>query len=332
MAILVRAGYQTRSFEDVFMQLSLPYQIIGGLKFFERREIKDLISYLQLIANKNNNLACERIINLPKRGIGKTTINKLSQKASDSNLSIFDAIFKCNINRIFSTKINQKLLDFAKKITFWTKFYENEQNLSALLTKICEESGYLQMWQNDNSYEAKGRVENIKEFQKSIDEFENLQQFLDHISLISDNDNANNFADKINIMTIHAAKGLEFKNVFIPGLEDGIFPSSKSVEEGGLEEERRLFYVAITRSKERVFMSYAKSRFIFGSYQNSIISRFLSELPNDICYYLLSEFVGYNLTDRGRLKKRNHATSREEKNITSSYISNRRRRRSMRKK
>jgi DNA helicase-2/ATP-dependent DNA helicase PcrA len=172
-----------------------------------------------------------------------------------------------------------------KKITFWKEFYEQNQDLSALLNKICDESGYLQMWQNDNSYEAKGRVENIKEFCKSIGEFENLQQFLDHISLISDSDNMDNNSDKINIMTIHAAKGLEFKNIFIPGLEDGIFPSSKSMEEGGLEEERRLFYVAITRAKERVFMSYAKSRFVFGSYQNSIISRFLSELPEEICQF-----------------------------------------------
>jgi DNA helicase-2/ATP-dependent DNA helicase PcrA len=285
MAILVRAGYQTRSFEEIFMQLSLPYQIIGGLKFFERREIKDLISYLQLIANHNNNLALERIINLPKRGIGKATIDKLSQKAFDTNSSIFDTIFKYDIDGVFSAKISEKLLDFGKKITFWKEFYEQNQDLSALLNKICDESGYLQMWQNDNSYEAKGRVENIKEFCKSIGEFENLQQFLDHISLISDSDNMDNNSDKINIMTIHAAKGLEFKNIFIPGLEDGIFPSSKSMEEGGLEEERRLFYVAITRAKERVFMSYAKSRFVFGSYQNSIISRFLSELPEEICQF-----------------------------------------------
>ena len=285
MAILVRAGYQTRSFEEIFMQLSLPYQIIGGLKFFERKEIKDLISYLQLIANKNNNLALERIINLPKRGIGKATIDKLSQKAFDTNSSIFETIFKCDIDGIFSAKTNQKLLDFSNKITFWKEFYEKEKNLSELLNKICDESGYLQMWQNDNSYEARGRVENIKEFCKSIAEFENLQQFLDHISLISDSDNMDSNSDKINIMTIHAAKGLEFKNIFIPGLEDGIFPSSKSMEEGGLEEERRLFYVAITRAKERAFISYAKSRFVFGSYQNSIISRFLSELPEEICEF-----------------------------------------------
>lgn len=299
MAILVRAGYQTRSFEDAFIQLSLPYQIIGGLKFFERKEIKDLICYLQLIANKNNNLALERVINLPKRGIGKTTIDKLSTKSFDINSSIFDTIFKCDIGGDFSTKINQKLLDFANQINLWSKFYQENHDLSALLDRICHESGYLQMWQNDKSYEAKARVENIKEFCKSITEFGNLQQFLDHISLISDSDNIDNFSDKINIMTIHAAKGLEFKNIFIPGLEDGTFPSSKSMEEGGLEEERRLFYVAITRAKERVFMSYAKSRFVFGSYQNSIISRFLSELPEDICQFNddsfeKNDFLGQN--------------------------------------
>jgi DNA helicase-2/ATP-dependent DNA helicase PcrA len=285
MAILVRAGYQTRSFEDVFIQLSLPYQIIGGLKFFERREIKDLICYLQLIANKSNNLAFERVINLPKRGIGRATIDKLSAKAFDNNSSIFDAIFKCDIDGVFSANINQKLLNFANQINHWIEFYQENQDLSAILDKICQESGYLQMWLNDKSYEAKGRVENIKEFCKSIAEFENLQQFLDHISLIVDSDNMDNFSDKINIMTIHAAKGLEYKNIFIPGLEDGIFPSSKSMEEGGLEEERRLFYVAITRAQERVFISYAKSRFIFGSYQNSIISRFISQLPEDICQF-----------------------------------------------
>ena len=313
MAILVRAGYQTRSFEDIFMQLYLPYQIIGGLKFFERREIKDLISYLQLIANKNNNLALERIINLPKRGIGKATIDKLSNKAFDSNSSIFEAIFKCDIDQVFSTKINQKLLDFGQKISFWTKFYEENQDLSALLNKICDESGYLQMWQNDKSYEAKGRIENIKEFQKSIAEFKNLQQFLDHISLIADSDNADNFSDKINIMTIHAAKGLEFKNIFIPGLEDGIFPSSKSMEEGGLEEERRLFYVAITRAKERVFMSYAKSRFVFGSYQNSLISRFLNELPGDIC-----EFHDDSFENKDFLKQNSENFTKHNQNFSNS--------------
>tara|TARA_B110000259_G_C14033771_1_gene408073 strand:- start:197 stop:2326 length:2130 start_codon:yes stop_codon:yes gene_type:complete len=308
-AILVRAGYQTRSFEDIFIQLSLPYQIIGGLKFFERREIKDLISYLQLITNKNNNLALERVINLPKRGIGKATIDKLSQKAFDSNSSIFNAIFKCDVDKVFSAKINQKLLDFGQKISSWTESYKEGQDLSELLTQICEESGYLQMWQNDNSYEAKGRIENIKEFQKSIGEFKNLQQFLDHISLVSNSDNADNFSDKINIMTIHAAKGLEFKNIFIPGLEDGVFPSSKSMEEGGLEEERRLFYVAITRAKERVFMSSAKTRFVFGSYQNSIISRFLSELPSDICDFNDNSFENHDFLNQNSDNFTHHNTS-----------------------
>ena len=293
MAILVRAGYQTRAFEEIFIQLSIPYQIIGGLKFFERREIKDLISYLQLIANKNNNLALERIINLPKRGIGKATLDKLSQKAFDSNSSLFDAIFKCDINNIFSPKINQKLLDFSKYIQSWTKFYQENANLSQLLSKIINESGYLEMWQKDNTPEAKSRIENIKEFQESIAEFANLQKFLDHISLISDNDD-DKLSDKVNIMTIHAAKGLEFKNIFIVGLEEGIFPSAKSVDEGGLEEERRLFYVAITRAKERIFMSYAKNRFIFGSFSTTVKSRFLDELPLDICNFSEDKFANNN--------------------------------------
>lgn len=295
IAILVRAGYQTRSFEEAFIANSLPYKVVGGLRFFERKEIKDMIAYLRIVANQDDDLALQRIINLPKRGVGEVTISNLFSKARDTNSSLFITIKREIANNMIKGKAKDALSQFLLDIESW-KDFSKEQKLEDLAKNILHNSGYLAMWQNDNSEEGRGRVENLKEFISSLEEFANLSEFLDHVSLVSSNEREEAGDDMINIMTIHSAKGLEFDTVFIPGLEEGVFPSSRSIEErNGLEEERRLFYVAITRAKNNLYLSYAKNRVVFGNFQPSLASRFVSELPEDILdinreesYYLSS--------------------------------------------
>ncbi len=280
-AILVRAGYQTRSFEEAFIKASLPYKIIGGMKFYERMEVKDAICYLRLVANFEDDLALSRIINVPKRGVGDTTISNLYQKAKNQNISLFRAI----VDAIDQNEIKGKAKDALKfllvQIEKWRKDLETS-SLCDIAKLILMESGYIQMWQSENSIEAQGRVENLDEFINSLAEFSNIVEFLEYVSLVEAKEDKN-AQDAVNVMTVHAAKGLEFNMVFIPGLEDGVFPSSRSVEErGGEEEERRLLYVAITRARKELVLSYAQTRFVFGDYQSSLPSRFLKELPAEI--------------------------------------------------
>ena len=287
IAILVRAGYQTRRFEEAFIQSTLPYRIVGGLKFYERLEIKDSIAYLRIAFNTNDDLAFNRIINVPKRGVGESTIASLYEETKNQDISLFKAIKNSN-------NLRGKAKDSLKKLV---ENIENWQNLSPQLklTELAEvilrDSGYLEMWRSENSPEAKTRIENIEEFINSLSEFNNISEFLEHITLVENQqEGANNQA--VSIMTIHGAKGLEFDLVFVPGLEEGIFPSARAIDEQnnpqreGLEEERRLMYVAITRAKKQLFLSFSQNRFLFGEVQNTTPSRFLKELPeSEIDFY-----------------------------------------------
>ncbi len=282
IAILVRAGYQTRAFEEAFIKSSISYRIIGGMKFYERQEIKDAICYLRCVCNQSDDLAFNRIINTPKRSIGTTTINKLYEKVKNDGISLFDSAKYFLENDQLKGKTALNLDALVKQVERWNS-YLNESSLADLARLILEESGYIKMWQAENSLEAQGRIENIDEFLSSLNDFESIVDFLEYVSLVEAKDDSKAGNDAVSVMTVHGAKGLEFDLVFIPGLEDSIFPSHRSLEErNGLEEERRLLYVAITRAKKELIMSYTKSRFIFGDYQAAIPSRFLSELPDNI--------------------------------------------------
>jgi DNA helicase-2/ATP-dependent DNA helicase PcrA len=287
IAILFRAGYQTRIFEEVFINSSIPYQIIGGLRFYERKEIKDAISYLRISLNPNNNLAFERIINLPRRGVGKVAMDNLLQISSNQNCSLFEAV-KFEIEK---GKVKRPLKDLLMQINLWQQALKNDYNLANLAQNILTDCGYFQMWKAQKTPEAQSRAENLQEFINSLKDFENLEQFLEHVSLVSDNENKQNQTSMVNLMTVHAAKGLEFENVFIPGLEEGIFPNSKAMfEEKSIEEERRLLYVAVTRAKKNLFLSFARGRFKYGSWENSISSRFIKDIVISGDNFLTNEF------------------------------------------
>jgi DNA helicase-2/ATP-dependent DNA helicase PcrA len=280
IAVLVRAGYQTRSFEESFMQNSLPYRVIGGLKFYERMEVRDAIAYLRLVANLTDDLAFSRIINVPKRGVGDSTISNIYQKAKNENISLYESIKRMIEVGELKGKSKETLKELVDYLEKWQGM-SAKISLFELAEVVMRESGYIKMWQSDNSLEAQGRIDNINEFIRSLEEFSSLIEFLEYVSLVEARDDKSS-QDSVNIMTIHAAKGLEFNLVFIPGLEEGIFPSARSVEErNGLEEERRLLYVAITRARKNLYLTYAKSRYIFGDYQMSLPSRFIEELPKD---------------------------------------------------
>jgi DNA helicase-2/ATP-dependent DNA helicase PcrA len=281
IAILVRAGYQTRSFEEAFISHSLPYRIIGGLRFYERREIKDVIAYLRVIFNEDDDLALQRIINLPRRGIGNVTIKKLLQESSNTNSSLFVGLKRAVKLETLKGKSKESLTKFVEDVLRWKEFASHNK-LEELVKDVLNDSGYLEMWKNEKTPDAASRVDNLKEFISSLDSFPSLSEFLEHVSLVSSNENSTLDKDMISIMTVHGAKGLEFDTVFIPGLEEGVFPSGRSIEErNGLEEERRLFYVAITRAKKDLYLSFANNRVIFGNFQSALPSRFLSELPQD---------------------------------------------------
>jgi len=278
IAVLVRAGYQTRQFEEAFMQNALPYRVIGGMKFYERMEIRDSIAYLRLCSNFDDDLALLRIINVPKRGIGEAGLASLQDKAKQNKITLFEAIKNSIEDGSLKGKSRETLTNLIYSLEKFHAFI-GSKSLMDLAKDLLEEVGYLPMWRLENNLEAQGRVENIEEFIRSLGDFSNIVEFLEYVSLVEARDDKN-LQDAINIMTIHGAKGLEFDMVFLPGLEEGIFPSNKAVEQkNGLEEERRLMYVAITRAKKKLIMSFAKSRYIFGDMQNSLPSRFLKELP-----------------------------------------------------
>ena len=283
IAILVRAIFQTREFEERFLKIGIPYRIIGGTKFYERAEIKDCVAYLRVIYQKKDDLSFERILNVPKRSIGDTTLKLINETAKKNITNLEDASRFLLENNKIKPKTKVGLSNLLNLLLKW----RNDLNIKKinhvkLLQLILDESGYSQMLKNKKDLENENRLENIKELLNAMKEFDNLESFLDHVSLATSLDQ-NWENQKVNLMTIHASKGLEFDVVFLPGWEEGLFPHQKSIEEKGekgLEEERRLAYVGITRSKKMANISFAMNRFYQGDWIDSMSSRFIDELPD----------------------------------------------------
>jgi DNA helicase II / ATP-dependent DNA helicase PcrA len=280
IAILVRASFQMREFEDRFVTLGLPYRVIGGPRFYERAEIRDALAYLRVVNSPADDLAFERIVNVPKRGLGDATVQLLHDHARKRRVPLTEAARAMIETDALKPKPRGSLRGLLDSIDRWRGQREALPH-TELTEIILDESGYTEMWQKDRSADAAGRLENLKELVRSMEEFENLQGFLEHISLVMDNDKAAE-ADAVNIMTLHSAKGLEFDTVFLPGWEEGVFPNQRTLDEAGrsgLEEERRLAHVGITRARRRAKIYFATNRRMHGLWQTNIPSRFLDELP-----------------------------------------------------
>ncbi len=280
IAILVRAQFQTLEFEDRFIQIGLPYRIVGGFRFYERAEIRDAIAYLRIINQPADDLAFERIVNVPKRGIGDKAVEKIHRvaRAHRSPLSLAAALILDSDE--LTGKARKSLSDLVIDLARW-RDSASSLRPSALAELVLDESGYTAALMAERSVEASGRLENLKELVRAMEEYETLGDFLEHVSLVMDRDSGSDDS-AVTIMTIHAAKGLEFHHVFCAGWEDGVFPSQRAMDEGGLaslEEERRLAYVAITRAREKCTITHAANRRIYGQWTSSIPSRFIEELP-----------------------------------------------------
>ena len=282
MAILVRASHQMRAFEDRFLTIGLPYRVIGGPRFYERMEIRDAMAYFRLVVSPDDDLAFERIVNTPKRGLGDKAQQTIQVTARANGVSLVEGAALAVENGLIKGKGGNQLRHLVESLARWGRMTgDKDVSHIELAEIILDESGYTEMWQNDKTPEAPGRLENLKELVKALESFENLQGFLEHVALIMDNE-SDDHGEKISIMTLHAAKGLEFPAVFLPGWEDGLFPSQRSMDESGLkglEEERRLAYVGITRAEEVCTISFAANRRVFGQWQSALPSRFIDELP-----------------------------------------------------
>jgi DNA helicase-2/ATP-dependent DNA helicase PcrA len=280
IAILVRAQHQTREFEDRFIQIGMNYRIVGGFRFYERAEIRDAIAYLRVVNQPADDLAFERIVNVPKRGIGDKAVEKIHIVARTDKTPLTVAAARLVGTDELSGKARKSLADLVVDIARWRD--EASRMTPADLTRlILDESGYTAVLQAERSVEASGRLENLNELTRAMEEYETLGEFLEHVSLVMDNERGDPGAS-VTIMTIHAAKGLEYDNIFLVGWEDGIFPSQRALDEGGLaslEEERRLAYVAITRARRKCTIIHAANRRIYGQWTSSIPSRFIEELP-----------------------------------------------------
>ena len=283
IAILVRAIFQTREFEERFLKIGLPYRIIGGIKFYERAEVKDCIAYLRLIYQNKDDLAFERIINNPKRSIGESTVKQIHEFSKKNSLGLESSSKKLIELNLIKPKAKIGLKSFLNFIEKWrTDLNIKKVNHVKLLQIVLDESGYSVMLKNKKDLKNENRLENIKELLSAMKEFDNLENFLEHVALATSIDQEWN-GEKINLMTMHASKGLEFDVVFLPGWEEGLFPHQKSIEEkgeNGLEEERRLAYVGITRAKKIAYISFAMNRFYQGDWIDSLASRFIEELPD----------------------------------------------------
>lgn len=280
-AVLVRMAAQTRTFEEAFIKAGLPYVIVGGLKFYDRKEIRDAIAYVRLIANPSDDLAFLRIVNVPKRGLGNATLQILDNEARAHKISLIEATQRCLDGQLLAKKAASTLGLFLDMLHHWRKLAE-DFTPDRLVEKILEESGYAEMLRTSKDADAKTRLENLKELIRALQDYADLTSFLEHVSLVMDGEDKNE--DAVRLMTIHAAKGLEFDTVFLPGFEEGVFPHQRAMnEEGvkGVEEERRLAYVAITRAKRQLIISYAASRRMYGQFIPGTPSRFLEEIPAD---------------------------------------------------
>jgi DNA helicase-2/ATP-dependent DNA helicase PcrA len=289
MAILVRASFQMRAFEDRFLTIGLPYRVIGGPRFYERMEIRDAMAYFRVAVSPDDGLAFERIVNTPKRGLGDKAQQAINWVARENGISLFEAArLSAETGEGLSKRAAKALGELISGFDRWHReLAAAGTNAGAghveIAGRILDESGYTAMWQADKSPDAPGRLENLKELVQALEEFENLQGFLEHVSLVMDND-TDEAGEKVSIMTLHGAKGLEFPAVFLPGWEDGLFPSQRTMDESGmkgLEEERRLAYVGLTRAEAHLTVSFAANRHIYGRWQSSLPSRFIDELPPD---------------------------------------------------
>ena len=282
IAILVRAIFQTREFEERFLKIGIPYRILGGTKFYERTEIKDCVAYLRLIYQEKDDLAFERIINIPKRSIGDGTLKIIHECSKENSLSLEKASKKTLEENLITPKIKIGLSFFLDLLNKWRNdLLIKKINHIKLLQLVLDESGYSAMLKNKKDFDNENRLENIKELLSAMKEFDNLESFLEHVSLATSVDQEWE-GEKVNMMTMHASKGLEFDVVFLPGWEEGLFPHQKSIEEkgqNGLEEERRLAYVGITRAKKKAIISFSLNRFYQGNWIDSMASRFIDELP-----------------------------------------------------
>ena len=287
-AVLVRSTYQMREFEEMFISYRIPYKVVGGPRFYERAEIKDAIAYLRLIQMPNDNLAFIRIINTPRRGIGNTSLQKIINYAHDLNISLFSSAKSLIETDELRGKAKQSLLEFINNVEDCCK---NIPNFSTgeIASVILEKSGYFAMWKEEKSIESDDRVENLNEFIDSLKDFETIESFLEHISLVMDNsDPRETMSENVLLMTLHSSKGLEFSNVFLSGWSEGIFPNRRSIEDGSIEEERRLAYVGLTRAKKRSIVTYALNKMIHGSWEYLTPSRFINEMPQTNIEYLNS--------------------------------------------
>ncbi|MEJ2029889.1 MAG: 3'-5' exonuclease, partial [Maritimibacter sp.] len=304
MAILVRASHQMRAFEDRFLTIGLPYRVIGGPRFYERMEIRDAMAYFRLAVSPDDDLAFERIVNTPRRGLGDKAVQTIQRVARGHGISLVEGARLCVANEEIKGKGRGQLHHLVQSIDLWHSLIaqpgvtpdddalvisesaatpEGAVSHIELAEQILEESGYTAMWQADKTPEAPGRLENLKELVEALEEFDNLQGFLEHVSLIMDNESETD-EPKVTIMTLHGAKGLEFPAVFLPGWEDGLFPSQRSMDESGLkglEEERRLAYVGITRAEALCTISFTANRRVYGQWQSQLPSRFIDELPEE---------------------------------------------------
>jgi DNA helicase II / ATP-dependent DNA helicase PcrA len=280
IAILVRASFQMREFEDRFVTLGLPYRVIGGPRFYERAEIRDALAYLRLVNQPADDLAFERIVNVPKRGLGDATIKFLHDRARAAAVPLLEAARNVTATEELKPKPRAALRDLVAALDRW-RAQRDAIPHNELAEIVLDESGYTEMWQKEHSADAAGRLENLKELVRSMEEFENLQGFLEHVALVMDADGGAD-ADAVSIMTLHSAKGLEFDTVFLPGWEEGLLPHQRSLDEqgrAGLEEERRLAHVGLTRARRRAKISFVANRRIHGSWSSSLPSRFIDELP-----------------------------------------------------
>ena len=280
MAVLVRANAQTRAFEERLIMLGIPYRVVGGLRFYERQEIRDAVAYARILHQPADDLAFERIINLPRRGIGEVALRSMHERARTAAIPLTAAALALaedgGLRGKVATAVRELLAGFAR----WREAIGRDGHVTTMAVML-DESGYMDMWKNDKSVEAPGRIENLKEFVRALAEFDAIAGFLDHVSLVMDNEQ-NTDADRVSLMSLHAAKGLEFDTVFLPGWEEGVFPSQRTMDESGvkgLEEERRLAYVGLTRARQRAIISHAANRRLYANWQSSVPSRFIDEIP-----------------------------------------------------
>ena len=282
IAVLVRTTFQTRIIEDEFIASNIPYKMIGGMKFYERAEIKDVISYIRLTMNQSDNLAFDRIINLPKRGFGPVALNNIREFASEHSCSLYAALKQMLEQNLIKPSLKAISQDFINNILCYSERFSNSTDIYKDLKEFLYGIGYIPMLKDQKTEEAKSKLDNIYEMLKAITEYESLAGFIEHMLLITDQENSSIVKHTIYLMTLHASKGLEFDAVFIPGLEEGIFPHQRTIDESGakgIEEERRIAYVGMTRAKKMLYILHSESRRVFGDFNYSIPSRFLSELP-----------------------------------------------------